>query len=291
MAKLSTGLRNRLAGIWAEKITNGGFDSDASGWTAVTGALSSVASGQSGNCLQIASNSASVSKAYQDITCKIGHIYRLVAYHKKGTGASGKLMIGTSGNESSIYDSGAMTDVTWTAFGQGSIVVFVATAISHRITLQNSDTTNNGYTALFDSVSVCSMMKSIQDIMKGCFLDLYDGTKPSSPDLEPAGTLLCTYYSDNPTDTLGLTFDDAVSGVLFKAAAETWAGTAIASGVAKYWRLRTPGDSGADSSVDERIDGDVGLSGADMVMSPSNSITEGTVQVCNTFKVTVPIGS
>jgi hypothetical protein len=291
MAKLSTGLRNRLAGIYTEKVTNGGFDSSTTGWTAVDGTLASVANGQSGNCLQITATSASVSKAYQNITCKVGHIYRVVTYHKKGTGASGKLMIGITTDEGSVYDSGDVTDETWTAFGQGGAVFFIATDTTHRITLQNNDTTNNGYTALFDSVSCTSMMKSIQDVMLKCFLDIYDGTQPSSPDLEPAGTLLCTYYSNNPTDTLGLTFGEAVNGVLSKSTGETWAGTAIATGTAKYWRLRTAGDSGALSYTDERIDGSIGMSGADMVMTPSTSITQGTVQVCNTFTITVPIGS
>ena len=294
MAKLSTGLRNKLAGIFTDKVTNGGFDSATTGWTAVDGTLASVASGQSGNCLQITSTSAAVSKAYQDITCKIGHIYRLVTYHKKGTGASGSLMIGTTDDEDSLYASGAVTDATWTAFGQGtfghgSVVFFVATATTHRITLQNNDTTNNGYTALFDSVSCTSMMKSIQDVMKGCFLDVYDGTQPSSPDLKAVGTKLCTYYSDG--STLGLNFGDAVNGVLAKAVGETWSGTAVETGTATYWRLRTAGDSDELSYTDERIDGSIGISGADMVMTPSTSITVSTVQVCNTFGVTVPIGS
>jgi hypothetical protein len=284
--KISTGLRNKLAGIYAEKVTNGGFSSATTGWTAVAGVLASVASGQSGNCLRITTNSANVAKAYQDITTKVGHVYIFGGYQKQGDGTGGRIMIGTTGDENAYYDSGDSNPASWTV----QEFFLRATTTTTRITLQNDDTTNTGKTALFDTITMSSFMKSVQDVMKGCFLDVWSGAQPSSPDAPMTGTKLLTLFSDG--STTGLNFDDAVAGVLSKAVAETWSGAGIDTGVAGCWRLRTAGDSSNDQSeINERIDGTVALSGGDMTMSPSLNIVVTAIQTLSTFTVTVPIGA
>ena len=45
--RLSTGIRNKMLGINTEMITNGGFTTDYTGWTASNATLSSAGSGQS----------------------------------------------------------------------------------------------------------------------------------------------------------------------------------------------------------------------------------------------------
>ena len=95
--RLSTGLRNKLLGINTELITNGGFGSATTGWTASNATLASVASGQSGNCLEITeTGSASPGQAYQDITTIIGRPYKLTLYFKKGTSDYGAFHLGTT---------------------------------------------------------------------------------------------------------------------------------------------------------------------------------------------------
>jgi len=122
-----------------------------------------------------------------------------------------------------------------------------------------------------------------------CFINIYTGTQPATADTAASGTLLATIYSNNPTDTLGLNFDvPAVAGTISKAAGETWAGTALATGTAGWYRLYEAGGNPAIlSTTESRIDGNISTSGANMNMS-STTITTGTVQTVSTFDVTLP---
>lgn len=279
--RISTGLRNKLLGINSTKLTNGSFTSDTTGWTAVDATLSSLAGGQSGNCLKVAeSGGANPGKAYQDVTTKIGHLYRLMVYFKKGDADNGKYMIGTTGDEDAIHDSGALTDADWTLY----TTWFLATATTTRITFQSTDATATEY-SLFDEATLVSMTRSVQDVFKDGFIRIYTGTQPTSPDDAPSGTLLCTIYSDG--SSAGLEFDDAASGVLSKKSTETWSGTAGNTGTAGWFRLYAPGDALGSSTTDERLDGACGTSGAELNMS-STSIVSGAVQSISTFQLTMP---
>jgi hypothetical protein len=287
--RLSTGLRNKLAGINLNKITNGDFTTDTSSWTSVNATLSSVSGGQSGNCLQIATNSANVAQAYQDITTKVGHKYMLLVYGKNGTCSTGKVLVGTTADPDSILETTDQSNAAWAymAFDVAGMIVFEATATTTRITLQNSDVTNTGKTYLFDTVKVISLARALQDIFYKGFLKIYSGSQPSTADLAPSGNLLVTIYSDGAAT--GLSFDDAASGTLSKKSTETWTGTVTGTGTqnAGWFRLIAPGDSGAGSSEDERLDGAVATSGAELNMS-SVSMTNGSIQAISTFQITVP---
>lgn len=285
--KFSTGLRNKLLGININKVTNGSFTTDVTGWTPVDAVLSSVSGGQSGNCLQIAeSGGTNPGKAYQDIETKAGHLYILEVYFKRGTSASGKVMIGTTSDENAIWDTGNLTYTTWTkvpgnnASSEKGQIVFEALEATTRITLQSNDTAN-GTTSFFDEVKCISLARSIQDLFSGCYIKIYTGTQPSSPDAAPTGTLLVTIDSQNNT---GLHFDDATGGVLVKKATETWSGTAVATGTAGWFRIIAKGDSGGASTTDERIDGACGTAGAELTMS-STAIVQGAVQSISTFQL------
>lgn len=130
-------------------ITNGAFTSDTTGWTAVTATLSSVAGGQSDNCLQVASSGANAGRAYQDITTVVGQVYKLLVYFKKGTSDTGSYHIGTTGDYTSIYSSPALSDATWTRYNRQ----FTATATTTRISFRTDDATNTE-TSFFDTVTV-----------------------------------------------------------------------------------------------------------------------------------------
>lgn len=282
----STGLVNKVAGIDVNKITNGSFTSATTGWTAVTGALTSVAGGQSGNCLQIAANSANASQAYQDIATKIGHNYRLVVYYKNGTASAGKVYVGTTGTYDAIFTSATLNNASWTLLTNTAILVeFTATATTTRITLQNSDTSNTGLTMLFDEVECYNIARSYKDLFYKGFIQVFSGSQPTLADTLPPGTLLCTFYSDGAA--VGLTFDAAVGGVLGKAVAETWTGTAVATGTAGWFRMITANDLGTTNTTDERIDGAVSTAGAELNFN-NLSISSGSVQTISTFSITVP---
>ena len=122
--------------------------------------------------------------------------------------------------------------------------------------------------------------------MTASFLNLYTGTQPATADTAASGTLLATIYSNNPTDTVGISFATPVVGVISKTG--TWAGTALATGTAGWYRLfEAGGTPGSLSTTESRVDGNISTSGANMNMS-STTVTSGTVQTVSTFDITLP---
>lgn len=118
------------------------------------------------------------------------------------------------------------------------------------------------------------------------FINIYSGSQPSSADDAATGTLLATIYSNGVS--IGVTFDAPVAGAISKAAAETWSGTAGASGTAGWFRLYEATDVPSSSStVNSRIDGNIATSGANMNMS-NTFIASGAVQTVSTFTITLP---
>jgi len=291
--RLSTGLRNKLCGINSNKVTNGSFTTDTTGWTAVNAVLSSVTGGQSGNALQITTNSANVAQAYQDVICKKGRLYFLQVYYKDGTASnSARVYVGQPGNISYYYDSGAVGSSAWKMLevSPNCNGVFFKTddgtgTETIRITLSNENTSNTGKTVLFDEVKLISMDRSLQDLFYRGNILIYSGSQPASADDAPTGTLLVTIYSDG--SSAGLSFDDASFGTLSKKATETWTGTVVANGTAGWFRLISPGDSGSSSTTDERIDGAIATTGAEMNFS-SLTMTAGAIQAISTFQITIP---
>lgn len=292
MLRISPGFRQALTGIYesATLVTNGGF-TDTAGWTAVDAVLSAEAGGDSGNYLKVLTNSANAAKAYQDITCKIGHKYIVIVKGKNtGTASGGKVLVGTVVDEDAILETADMVQsAAWVEFffDVAALVVFTATATTHRITLQNSDTTNAGKYFGFDSVYVIPLARAIKDIFHLGFVKAYSGGQPATANLAPTGNLLVT-ISNNATAT-GLTFDEAADGTLSKKSTETWSGTVVGAGTqnAGWFRLEAPGDSGAGSSTDIRLDGSIATSGAELNLN-SVSMTNGVLVAISTFQITMP---
>ncbi len=281
--RFSTGLRNKLLGINPNKIINGSFSSNVDGWTAVNATLSSVSGGQSGNCLQIANSGANYGKCYQDVTTKVGHLYMLQVYFKKGTASGGKVMIGTTSAEDAIFDSGVLTNTSWglVKVPAQAEIVFAATETTTRITFANTSNEDT-YTSLWDEVKLISVARSLQDIFYKSFIRFYTGTQPTLADNAASGTHLVTIYSDGSSE--GLSFDDASNAVLSKKATETWSGTAVATGTAGWFRLYTPGDTLAASTTDERIDGAIATAGAELNMASTNIVASSVISI-NTFQI------
>lgn len=119
-------------------------------------------------------------------------------------------------------------------------------------------------------------------------IDIYSGTQPSSADnAVPAGSTLLVTISESGGAT-GLTFDAASNGSIEKASAETWSGTAVASGTAGWFRMYESGGSPASSSSTEsRLDGSVAVSGGDINIS-STSVSSGATQTVSSFTLTLP---
>ena len=105
-------------------------------------------------------------------------------------------------------------------------------------------------------------------------LKLYTGTPPATCATADAGTLLATITL--PSTWLG----SASGGVV--AIAGTWLGTAAVTGTIGHFRIQDP--TGATT----HIQGTVGTTGTDMIVSPSASLTAGQPFTVTTFTITDP---
>ncbi|KWT91827.1 hypothetical protein [Candidatus Magnetominusculus xianensis] len=288
--RLSTGLRNKILGINTNLLTNGDFGIDFSGWTQLTGTTQRVAStgAVSGTGYAECVNAGSASAKFTNspaVTVKSNRLYKLTYYYQKPTssGVAGMVSVGsTSGGTEVISVVHNDTAGSWVkkeyTFRTGA----------SQTALYLSFQTNTAVASdkcWFDQISLTDAAASLQEIFYKGFIQIFSGSQPASPDSVPSGTLLCTIYSDGTS--AGLSFDDAASGTIAKAAAETWSGTAAATATAGWFRLTAPGDSGALSTTEERIDGSVATSGSQLNMS-STSITSGAVQTISTFTITMP---
>ena len=117
-------------------------------------------------------------------------------------------------------------------------------------------------------------------------INYYTGSQPAAASDAATGTLLVT-VSNNGADT-GVTFDPAANAELPKAAAETWSGTAVATGTAGWWRLYKASDDPAGASTTMfRIDGSIATSGAELNMSHT-SVATGAIETLSDFVLRLP---
>lgn len=281
--KRSTGLVDKLNGIVVDLVSNGSFTSDTTGWTQQNSAtLTSVASGVSGNCLQIASPNGSVGKAYQDITTIVGKVYKVSLYFKKGTGATGSFTIGSSVSPALYFTSASLSDAGWTQYTAS----FIAQTTTTRLTLI-SDSTNTGETALFDSVQLYRHFGGFKSIMDGGALKIYKGTQAADADTGASDSNLLVTVTLNSTAT-GLTFDSSVAGVCGKPSGDTWSGVIAQSGTATWFRFYEAGDDTTQTSTTAaRFDGTVGVSSNDMIVG-STTLTNALTFAVNGFTYTEP---
>lgn len=127
---------------------------------------------------------------------------------------------------------------------------------------------------------------SLKAILDSGFIDIYSGTPPASADDAASGTKLCR-ISNNSTGT-GITFNaSAASGALQKNSGETWSGVNLASGTATYYRHVTASDTAGASTTEQRIQGTVGVAGADMNLSDV-SLTISATQTLDYYVVNMP---
>ena len=129
---------------------------------------------------------------------------------------------------------------------------------------------------------------------KGAFdggkIDIYSGTIPADGDTtEGSGTLICTITPDGSAfPAAGINFDAPVSGSITGAVAETWQGLGInGGGTAAWFRMYDDNGTTGASTTAVRLDGTVGTSSADMIMS-STSIVAGATTTVSTSTFTLP---
>ncbi|MCD5994148.1 hypothetical protein KDX38_11035 [Pseudomonas sp. CDFA 602] len=126
--------------------------------------------------------------------------------------------------------------------------------------------------------------------LNGKVIKIFSGpTTPASADdaLAVGTTLLCTISaSDSGT---GLTFSQPSAGQVTKSTSEIWSGTVLASGTANFFRMEDSSDAGAASASAVRIQGTIGLDGADMNFG-NTALVAGNIRQINLFVISVSAG-
>ena len=128
---------------------------------------------------------------------------------------------------------------------------------------------------------------SLRDILNLGFIKIYAGTVPTTADDAIGSATLLTTISNDSTAT-GLTMAaDAIDGVLFKEESETWSGVNVAGGSATFYRHVTAVDTGGASTTQARIQGTVGVAGADMNLT-STTLSNGATQTIDYYTLNLP---
>ena len=128
---------------------------------------------------------------------------------------------------------------------------------------------------------------SFKASLNGMKLKIYSGTEPASADASiGSAVLLCTISDAGGAGALSFEAA-AVGNVLEKLSSQTWSGTNAASGTASFCRLVLASDTGATSSSEVRVQGDVGVAGKFLNLS-STTLTAAAVQVVDYLSVTMP---
>ena len=129
---------------------------------------------------------------------------------------------------------------------------------------------------------------SFKSALDGGVLRLYTGAIPATADADSSGlTVLCTISLD-ATGT-GITWGSTVTaGILSKNTAEIWRGLIGTTGTATFFRFMAISDTGAASTTAKRVQGTMGLVGADINFSNVNLVA-GNYRVIGSLNVTLPM--
>ncbi len=138
---------------------------------------------------------------------------------------------------------------------------------------------------------------SFPNVMTAFTLKIYSGAEPSSADGAIATTniLLCEVFNGNDGLTR-LTFNDEPVIItastpttvnLSKNVAETWEGTVSTNGTSSFFRLELAADDQSQSQTHQRVQGSIGLAGADVNLA-TLVMTSGASQLINYFTVSFP---
>jgi hypothetical protein len=122
----------------------------------------------------------------------------------------------------------------------------------------------------------------------GGTIKVYAGTVPENADAALGGATLLVEYSLNDTGADVAMAAAAVGGALGKDGAQTWSGTAVATGTATFFRYEESGDTGGAVTNERRIQGTVGGAGADLFVT-STSFTSGTLYTMDYFSISIPV--
>lgn len=126
--------------------------------------------------------------------------------------------------------------------------------------------------------------RGLKDMFDNGFLRLYTGGQPSSADDAETGTMLVEISTTS--GTAGVTFGTVASGQLPKSST-VWSGVVAVAGVAGYFRFFDSNKTTGSNGTARRIDGNVGVSGSDLVLANS-TLSFGATVTIDSFTLEVP---
>ena len=122
---------------------------------------------------------------------------------------------------------------------------------------------------------------SLQDTFANGVICVYSGVQPNSADAVETGDLLATINIDGdaftPGGGTGLTLAEASDNSISKTGAEVWRGNYVTEGTMGWFRFYTNVKTTGASVSASRIDGNVGTSRADIIVTSVQSSVGGSI--------------
>ncbi|GER16679.1 hypothetical protein [Variovorax boronicumulans] len=106
-----------------------------------------------------------------------------------------------------------------------------------------------------------AQLAAIKAGLDGGEIRIFSGPIPDNAEDAVGGATLLVIIKNGGA---GLTFAAPADGVMLKAAGENWTGTNVATGTASFYRFVVSADDNSASASALRLQGTVGLAGADM---------------------------
>lgn len=135
-----------------------------------------------------------------------------------------------------------------------------------------------------------AVLDKVKEVYTDAAIDIYSGTQPINPDDPMTSTLLAQVTSAGGVfvegvAANGINFTAPVDGLLEKDPVQEWKYTGLASGTARWFRLRAnAADDDGQSAMAVRLDGTIGSVSGDMVLS-NIGITVGAPGTIDKFQI------
>ena len=132
---------------------------------------------------------------------------------------------------------------------------------------------------------------SFKSVFDGSVIKVYAGSVApnSADDALPSDAVLLLTYSLNGSGS-GVTLEStAAAGTIAKNSSEVWQGTIVTSGTPLFFRVQLPNDSNAASTDANRLQGSVGLTDADLIVS-AMTFSAGDERRLNYFLASIAAG-
>jgi hypothetical protein len=124
----------------------------------------------------------------------------------------------------------------------------------------------------------------VKSLFNNGFIGIYSGAQPPDANQAETGNLLVVISKNS--GTAGITFGTAGAGVL-PMSSDIMSGLCGTAGVAGWFRMYDSNFTMGSSGTAIRMDGNVGVSGSDMVMANTNMVA-GATQTINQAAFTEP---